>query len=131
MFLGVFAIYPRSCTSLVIPGESLSVASLSVKSSIQARTGISTNDTVKSIAPNCVGHPDWVGGGIVKSDCRRLANAFYSTIRSRFYSFHNFVEYQSHSIAPHDAQILPRKYVYGAWPDFDTAARLSNSFSAL
>lgn len=130
-FLGLFAIYLRSCTSLVISGESSSVASVSVNTSIQTRTGPSTNGTVTWNAPSCVGNHDWMGRGIIESDCRRLVNAFYSTMGSRFDRFYNFVEAESHSIAPRDAERLPRKYVYGACRDFDAAAKHPNSFSTL
>lgn len=121
VLLGLFAIYLRSCASLVLPGESSSIASVSVNSSISTLTGLSTNDTVARNAPKCVGNQDWMGGGISESDCRLVVNAFYTAIRPQFERAVTFVAADSHSIAPPDAQRLPRKYVYGEWQISDAA----------
>lgn len=121
VFFGVFAIYLRSCASLVLPGGSTSIASVSVNSSISTLTGLSTNDTVAWNAPKCVSNQEWMGGGISESDCRLVVHAFYTAIRPQFERAVTFVAADSHSIAPPDAQRLPRKYIYGEWQISDAA----------
>jgi len=115
VLLRIFAINLQPCTSLMLPGESSSLSSVSVNSSIPSSTGLSTNDTVTWNSPKCVGNQDWMGGGIVESDCWILVNRVYSAILPQFERMYNFVAAESHSIAPPNALRLPRKYIYGEW----------------
>lgn len=131
VLLSIFVINLRPCTSLVLPGGSSSLPSVSVISSIPSLTGLSTNDTVTWNTPKCVGNPDWMGGGIVEYDCRILVNRVYSAILPQFERIYNFVEAESHSIAPPNALRLPRKYVHGEWLVSDADSKLSNSLFVL
>jgi len=131
VYLGIFATYHQSCASLVLPGESSSLASVSVNSSGPSPTGLYTNDTVIWVAPKCVGNQDWMGSGIVEYDCRILVNQVYSAILPQFEHVYNFVAAESHSIAPPNALRLPRKYVHGELADFQRCSNISNSFPVL